>query len=430
MSWVDITIIALVALFALFGVLRGVKKSAVALGAFVVAFLTAFFLSNIIAEAMLNIEGVKKFVLGSDGFSLYTWLHKALSATGENAFSPSEFLLSKFYKPVEEIVGGFSGYTATFTPVEGTALYLAFTVFSAICGVGIYLVARLLLVIVTVIIKIYIGKKKSGLGRLFGFVVGAVRGAAWAFVITLIFSAIGGFTFVGGIGKIESEYESSVIGKYFNEYSYAVKNKLFLPDEDMYSRIVKISGLTSEEDTGSDSELVGLKLELYCDLLNLNYDGANGAAFAYTDGVFTDNSQNCTLLAVDVYDDSGFGAAVSAIMDYNRRAADGIKNDGTLDSASPATLSSYKSVIQQGSGSIFNQWNAILSDLHNYEHEIDENKSLTNSELIASANASIKSAYDALVVKLDALKSTYASLSDFGTLTLTYPQPYVITRQA
>lgn len=428
MSWVDIVIIALVVLFALVGVLRGVKKSAVALGAFLVAFLIAFFLANIVAEAMLGIEGVKKFVLGSDGFSLYTWLLKALSATEENVFVPSDFISEHFYAPVTEIISGFSGYTTTFTQVEGMALYLAFTVFSAICGVGLFIVARLLLVIVTVIIKIYIGKKKSGLGRLFGFFVGVVRGTIWAFVITIIFSCFGGFTFIGGIDKIETEYESSVIGKYVNEYSYAVKNKLFLPDEDMFSRIVKVSGLTTDSEDEPNNDLIGLKLEIYCDLLNLNYDGANGVAYSYTNGTFSDNSGNCNLISVSAYEESGFGAVVSAIMEYNRRAADGIKNNGTLDNATPATLSSYKSIIQQGNGSIFSQWNTLLSDLHNYELEISESKDLTHPELITSANASLKTAYDDLIVKFEAIKSTYASLSDFGTLSLSYPSVYVVSQ--
>ena len=65
MSWIDIAIIALVVLFGLAGVLKGVKKSALSLGAFLVAFVLAFFLANVVAEAFMGIEGVKNFVVGN-----------------------------------------------------------------------------------------------------------------------------------------------------------------------------------------------------------------------------------------------------------------------------------------------------------------------------------------------------------------------------
>ncbi|MDE6402028.1 MAG: CvpA family protein, partial [Clostridiales bacterium] len=205
MSWVDISIIALVVLLGLFGVLKGFKKSLLSLGAFLIAFLLAFFLANVIAEALLGIEGVKTFVVGNGfdekaDFSLANWIYHSM---GEGNYSP--FLLENFYKPVLEIIdkANLVGVDAA----QGSAIYLAFLMFSAICGVGIFIIARFLLVIVTVIVKSYIGKKKSPLSRLSGFVIGAARGALWAFAITLVFSGFGGLAFVPAFDYVESEYE-------------------------------------------------------------------------------------------------------------------------------------------------------------------------------------------------------------------------------
>lgn len=419
MSWVDIVIIALVALFACAGVLRGVKKSSLALAAFSVAFVAAFFLAKIVAEALLGIESVNKFVLGSDGFSLYNWLHASIGSA-----EPSEFLVKNFYEPVLEIVNGFGGYTETFTVAEGQALYLAFTLFSAICGVGIYIVVRILLCIITAIIKSFFAKKKSGLNRLFGFLVGALRGALWAFALTIVFSAVGGFSFVGAIGKIETEYESSVLGKYVNEYSYAVKNSLFLPDENMYARIIDRSGFTvADGDRDPQDRLVGTRLEIYAYLYDLNY----------TENVYTVENgelkvrENGDALKIDAsaYGDSGFDNVIRAIMAYNETAAENVKT--ALADADNSTLRTYVEVLNDGTSAISAQITALVSDIYNYELKIDESKNLTDAGEIESANRDLKNLYDNIIAELGTLKTSYAAMSALGALTLEYPQVYVVT---
>lgn len=426
MSWVDIVIIALVVLLAGLGVLKGVKKSSVALVAFLVAFVIAFFLSNVVAEAMLNIEGVKKFVLGSDGFSLYTWLYKSIGTS-----EPSEFLVTHFYKPVLDIIGGYAGYTPEFTVEQGQALYLAFTVFSAIVGVGLFLVARLLLTIVTVIIKSYIGRKKSGLSRLFGFFVGAIRGAAWAMAITIVFSAIGGFTFVGGFAKIEAEYEKSVIGKYVNQYSYAIKNKLFLPDADMYARIVDASGLAVKGgDETPPEDITGTRLDIYISLMNFNCTGDKYSKDA--DDKLVVNSEVAEFNPAVDFGDSGYADLLTSIMNYNTTAATGIWNRTLLDGeVSAADLGNYMSIIQSGDDSIYNAWNDVITDLRNYEFKIDDSRDITNEEVIRSVNADLKTLYDSINVKLDAIAGKYASLGVLGAFPqLTKPDVVVLTAAA
>ena len=93
----------------------------------------------------------------------------------------------------------------TFDPVQGRAIYLAFLIFSALCGVGIFFIARFLLMIVTAIIKSYIGKKKTIGSRLLGFVVSFVQGGIIAFALTLVFSCVGGFAFVPPLYRTNGE---------------------------------------------------------------------------------------------------------------------------------------------------------------------------------------------------------------------------------
>ncbi len=426
MSWVDIVIIAFVVLLAGLGVLKGVKKSSVALVAFAVAFVIAFFLSNVVAEAMLNIEGVKRFVLGGEGFSLYTWLYKSIGSS-----EPSEFLVENFYRPVLDVIGGYAGYTPEFTIAQGQALYLAFTVFSAIVGVGLFLVARLLLTIVTVIIKSYIGRKKSGLSRLFGFFVGAIRGAAWAMAITIVFSAVGGFSFVGAFDKVESEYEKSVIGKYVNQYSYAVKNKLFLPDADMYARIVDKSGFAVKGgDETPPADVTGTRLDIYISLMNFNCTGDKYSKDAQDK--LTVNEEVAELNPAVDFGDSGYAELITSIMNYNTNAATGIWNRTLLaDDISAAELGNYMNIIQSGNDSIYNAWNDIITDLRNYEFKIDDSRGITNEDVIRSVNADLKTLYDSINGKLDSLSAKYASLSALGAFPeLTKPDVVVLTAAA
>ncbi len=416
MSWVDIVIIALLVLFAGFGVLKGVQKSALSLGAFLLAFVIAFFLAKPVAEAFLGIGGVRSFVMGTEGWSLYTWLRGSV-----DAIEPSVYVQEHFYQPVIDIISQFPGYTESFTIEQGKALYLAFTLFAAIVGVGLYIVARLLLSIATMIIKSFIGKRKSAINRLCGFFVGAVRGLLWSLALTLVFSMIGGFTFVPFINTVQTEYESAVVANYVNDWAYTLKNKMFLPNADMFARVVEKSGMAvpPEEETPEEFELVGQELDLYVDFISLNY---NQDVCSVEDGkpVFVENYEQFALKPAD-YAATGFDGAIKAIMDYNAAAAETIKSGGiaTLDTA---TLKTYLTVVQDGTNSIYDGMNEVLQMLYNYNVKIAEDKELVSQEEIEKANIDLKTRYDAIVEKFEGLKTSYSALASFGTLELgTYP---------
>lgn len=418
MSWVDIVFIALTVLLGALGVLKGVKKSGLALGAFLVAFVLAFFLSNVVAEALLNVEGIKRFVLGADGFSLYTWIDKAIGT--DSGFTASEFQNTYFYQPIMDIISKNGTETAQLFP----ALYIAFTVFSALCGVCLFFVIRLLLVIVTVIIKSYIGRKKSGLSRLFGLILGAGRGFLWAFAITLVFSSIGGLTFASGLQKAENEFENAVIGRPVYEFAYKVKNKFFLPDWNAYDRILKVSGLTvKDDDTNDPDELIGQKLDTYCDLMNLNYK--SGTPYSSETGKLVVNTENAVAIDPKYYSQSGFDVAVKAILDYNLAAAESIMSD-SFDVDNVTLSTTYKNAIQTGANSLYNCMNKMITDLSNYELKISTSKDLKDEDLIGIANKELKVLYDSIVDTINKMKNNYKSMPAFGDFSVMLPMQYII----
>lgn len=411
MSWVDIVILAFIVLFACGGVLRGAKKSTLSLVTFLVAFTVSFFLAKVVAEAMLNIEGIKMFVVGDGPVSLYSWIYGATEQMPE----PSAFINDNFYKPVLDIIGTFKDYSTAFTMQQGMALYLAFTLFSAIIGVGLFFVARLLLTIITVIVKSFIGKKKSWASRLIGFFVGGARGLAWMLAITIVFTSVGGFTFMDAFNSIEKEYETAVIGTHINSWSYAIRNALYLPDANMYARIVTLSGHAASPDDVVPTDIVGTRLNIYVSLMNLNCDGdkykEEGEKLAVNESVREYSP-------ADEFGKGGYETAVSAVINYNRTAAEGIWNRTLLTEEVPLDkLSSYQNIIQNGRDPIYELWNAIIVDLKNYELIIDESADLSDAEAIRRTNADLQTLHDKINAQMQLLFGKYASLSDLGTFT-------------
>ena len=425
MSIVDIVIIALVAMFIVFGIWKGVQRASLGLGAFLIAFVIAFFLAKVVAEALLGVDGIRSFVLGSDGWSLYTWLQKGIGSA-----EPSEFVVKNFYEPIMKIIGGFTGYTETFTPSDGLALYCAFLMFSAIVGVGVFLVARLVLCIPTMIIKSYIPRRKSGANRAIGGLVGAARGFVWAMALTIAFTTMGGFGFVGGFAKIESEYEQAVIAGKVNEWSYDVRNKMYLPNADMFARIVDKSGLTvDEEEEPPTDDLFGDKLDIYIDLMNLNYASGTPYSCDPTTGELTKDETGCTLIDPELYEGTGLDEVFRAIMAYNDQAATSI-GQGSLDDANSGTLVRYKEVLWDGSNSIYTVLvqQSLLTDAQNYASKIKEFRETGTESSLAEDNRQLGLLYAKIESELNSIKTLYAELETaFGALEFDIPDVVTLT---
>lgn len=414
MSWIDITIIALIVLCGLFGMLRGFKKSVLSVGAFLIAFVLAFFLANVVAEALLSIDGVKNFVLGSGvgeeaGWSLAQMIYAA--RMDPDAVLPGEgtFLYENFYMPIFEIV---SSANVEVDLNAGIAIYYAFLIFSSICGVGIFLVARILLVIVTVIIGSFIGKKKTWLSRLFGFGVGAARGAIWSLALLLVFSCYGGLTFIPAVNSIENECEppTAVLTQHFNSGAYYIRNNLFLPGADMYGRVVN---LVYQKETDENPDLEPLprkRLELFINLKNLNYENQPWSIDANNRRTYDED--NAQTVDASTYAALGFDGVMEAIMNYNTSAATIVENTENLSDVSDETYDNYNGFIQTNSTCVYTLMNTLKTNLNRYLKHYQDGLEYTNDELIAAQNITLQNDYNDVCATLNDMINQYDYVKD------------------
>lgn len=409
MSWIDIAIIGAVVLVGLIGLLKGVKKSALSLGAFVISFLVAFFLANVVAEALLGVDVIKGFVLGNGqegGWSLASWIY---NGRGGMQMDGESFLFLNFFKPMDDIV---NSVTTAAPPEMGFAMYGAYVLFSAIIGVGLFIVARFLLIIPIAIIKSFLGGKGGVLGRLFGFLLGCVRGALWALAIMVVFTSVGGYTFASGINSVQAEFEhNAVICNRFYSAAYSIRNKLFLPNADTYGRVVELVYKTEPDDTENE-KLTGNRLKLYIDISNLGYDGTP----------WTIDQNQCRSFNAEVgaeragaeFQSVGFDAATNAILEYNKSVAAKIDNiEITISDDTLGTLCG----LTNGDGNTLTAktdalWAALRAYANSYTDPTEDDTDKKNSTL--STN------YDNAVAALNELKAMYAPFDEaFG---LTFPE--------
>lgn len=422
MSFIDIAILAIVVLCGLWGVLKGVKKSALSLGAFILAFALAFFLANVIAEALLGVDNIKAFVIGN-GFgddahwSLAKWINE-----NNTKPEPQSYLFENFYKPMADIVEkGRGGVDAD----QAFAIYGAFVMFSAMCGVGIFIVSRFLLTIVTAIIKTYIGKKKTVMSRLFGFVVGGMRGAIWAFAFTVVFSCFGGYSFFIGFKNIEAEYENNaVVSKYFNDGAYGMRNYMFLPDSDTCGRLVNMVFGKGDEQTDTDEPLSGHRLELWVNLSNLNYDNSPHTIDANRHRQY--DSENANARSGDSFTQIGFDVVAQAILDYNQEVADIVDNVAKMKDVTENEFGLLDGWVKpDGSGTTINGlMDELWRQLRNYnEHLANPNQ----EEEVSQRNSTLETDYTNIRQTISKIKEKYdafkglakeESLNAFPTLTL------------
>ncbi|MCH5164981.1 MAG: CvpA family protein [Clostridiales bacterium] len=415
MSWIDIGIIALVVLLGLFGVWKGLKKSLLSTGAFLIAFLLAFFLANVVAEALIGIEGIKGFVLGDgfdekSSFSLANWIYHSLQKEGT---SISPYIMKHFYNPIIEIIAKAK---VDISPDQGLAVYLAFLMFSAICGVGIFIIVRFLLVIVTVIVKSYIGKAKTPLTRLFGFIVGAMRGAMWAFAITLVFTCFGGLTFMPAFGAVEKEYEhkNGVVCESFNNGAYYIRNNLFLPDSDMYGRIVERMGKKDPKPNEDLEKLTGGRLELFINLSNLNYENSPWTIDQATKKRKFDEN-DATPINASEFAKVGFENVVKAILEYNKAAAEFVDNLENLKDLSEANFVAYNGIIQSNTTSVYNNMNSLMTNLRAYIVDFEYGQTLTGqTEIDNWNNTTLSDDYNKIKLTLQAIAEQYGAIQEFA----------------
>ena len=417
MSWIDVAILALVVLVGLLGLWKGVKKSALALGAFVISFLLAFFLANVIAEAMLGIDSIKGFVLGNGVGAKSQWsLAKMIyDGLGDSALSDRKsFLGTNFFAPIldmtKHVNTALSNAEGINAEKAGVAICGAFMMFSAICGVGIFIVVRLLLIIVTVVVKSYIGKKNTVLTRLFGFLVGAIRGALWVFAFTVVFSTMGGYTFLSGINAIEKEYEeNAVVCDTFNDWAYGMRNKILLPNGDMYGRLVDMVYKKDSGDIIEKEHLSPSELKLFVGISNLNYDGAPYGIDDLKHRTFDMSDPSINARKASDFAGTGFYKAAKAILDYNTSVANKIDKQTTgLNQDKFATLAGIVNGGDSGTESLDDLMNKLWSALRDYQNYFDNQETDKEASVV---NSTLQGYYNKVLEAISAFKTKYQLLS-------------------
>ncbi|MDE6201776.1 MAG: hypothetical protein K2M47_07905 [Clostridiales bacterium] len=416
MSWIDVALLAVVVLVGLLGVLKGAKKSALSLGAFLIAFLLAFFLSTVIAEALLGIDGVKDFVLGNGVDAKAQWSLAKFIYSGWKVPDDKSFLFANFYKPMNDVIkNATTAIPSTGIDVAqaGFAIYGAFVLFSAICGVGIFIVVRLLLIIVTVIIKSYIGKKKTVMSRLVGFLIGAVRGAMWVFAFTLVFSCFAGYTFVPGIESIQNEYgDKAVMCNYVNDWAYGLRNKLFLPNKETYGRLVEMVYKKTSTDNSNAEKLAGDELKLFINVSNLGYDGAPWSIDNHKRKFTEPDNTTIKLRVSSEFESTGFDAVVQAILDYNNSIA--AKIDGKKTGLTSQQFTTYDQIVAgAGMDNIDERMDDLWHAMRKYEY--DYSQPLAEDEEATVRNSTLSQDYNAIKSLILNIQSKYEPFAEvFG----------------
>lgn len=442
MSWIDIVIIAMVVVGGVIGVFRGVKRSLVSLVAFAVSFGLAFFLAGVVAEALLGVNGIKNFVLGNGfGADAETSLANILYAKMIKGdwFVTDSYIAKNFYAPIDKIIASASVAVPVENATEaGRALYMSFLVLSAVSAIGIFAVSRLLLVIVTTIVNSFVDpreerdakgktrkRKRSGLERVLGLFTGMIRGAAWAFTVTFVFSCVGGMVFFDAFKKVEDEYEhkNAVLCGYVNDAAYGMRNSMFLPDSDLYGRLVE-SVFKPDPDYSDTEPLEPARLEAFIALNNLNYpEGQEAWSISPTKKRVEDESKRDGAYKPADYAEIGFEGTLSAVMLYNSEAAVKLDIIDGADNFEDKTVPDHQmllSFINDGSNSMQASVRAFVSALEQYKQAYRDGKKLTDAAAIDQYNSTtIPDKYNTVTAALVKLRTDYSRAESwFGALEL------------
>ena len=200
MSYIDLAIIAIVALGALIGLWKGFFKTLISFFGWFVSFLVAFFITKPVVGALMDIGNIRTFVVGNgENWSLFSWIFKKLPDLSSGGVLG--MLLSPLIS-LAETVNGADVQTSV-------ALLLANGIFSIIVCIGLLIVIRFILLLFTMFANAMTRNRFVGaLNRLLGLALGAVKGALFVVVAMFIMSFMMGFGFMS---PVREQMDNSVI---------------------------------------------------------------------------------------------------------------------------------------------------------------------------------------------------------------------------
>ncbi len=172
----NVAVIAIIGLGALIGFARGAFKSIYSFIVFVGLLVLGWFLTPIIAKAMMNFDLSKIYAFQVDGVTI-TKLNDSIALIAGSIFPDMENV----------IVSGSLAYELVYELIFMVIRIVSFVIW-------LVLMATIIKVIVKIIQAIILGKKakekKKAGSRFIGLIVGAVHGLAIVFIISVILSGV------------------------------------------------------------------------------------------------------------------------------------------------------------------------------------------------------------------------------------------------
>lgn len=234
MNYVDVAIIAVIVLFALIGLWKGMAKTSIKLICFAASIVAAYFISDYLLTKALSVGFIKRLVAG-EGFSLYGMYYGGLVPEIAEATVAPEIggIFGAFVTPMIErftAMGGTEAYGITYG--QFIALNLSVNTLSILLTLVIYGIVRIVAHIVAWILKkIFVHGKPKALGRIFGFVAGAVRGAAIVAVLLVVSTVIFPMKFGFAQAYVDT-FDESLIGRKVAVYVYGGYDKLIYGEDE------------------------------------------------------------------------------------------------------------------------------------------------------------------------------------------------------
>lgn len=230
MNYIDIAIIAIVALFALIGLWKGFGKTFIKLFCFAAAIVVTYLLASKVINWVLGVGFIQRFIVG-DSVSLAALYTKSFPEALLNATEGTvlEGMLGMYVNPMIErytALGGPAVYGMTYAKFIAVNMSIHFL--SVLMWIIIYVVIRVVASIISwLLTKIFIHGEPKVFSRILGFVFGAARGGVVVVCLLVILSAISPFKFAT---SIRTNVDKSVIGTFAAKYTYKATDKILYGD--------------------------------------------------------------------------------------------------------------------------------------------------------------------------------------------------------
>lgn len=221
MNYVDIVIIAVIALYALLGLWRGFGKTTIKFLCFGLAVLATWLIVGSVTNWLLSVGFINNFITG-ENISLSRLYYSSfgeeiLYATAETKLGGAMGLYINPMIVRYTAIGGPAAYGLTYA--EFISVNLAVNTLSIILCVLLYIVIRLVAMILGWLLKKIFchGDNVGVVSRLLGFVVGAARGVALVMVLLIVSTVIFPLGFAQPYTKSVSE---GIIANFSAKYTY------------------------------------------------------------------------------------------------------------------------------------------------------------------------------------------------------------------